>query len=70
MTYLSKLFALEGGGDYKLDKSNLIAPASRMAHGVIRCQGPRCLRGEVLLFLYQNYMYRIVVFGTFPTVLV
>jgi hypothetical protein len=27
MAYLSKLFALEGGGgDYKLDKSNLIAP--------------------------------------------
>jgi len=28
MAYLSKHFALErGGGDYKLDKSNLIAPA-------------------------------------------
>jgi hypothetical protein len=27
MAYLSKLCALEGeGGDYKLDKSNLIAP--------------------------------------------
>ena len=33
MAYLSKLFALErGGGDYKLDKSNLIAPYVNKVH--------------------------------------
>jgi hypothetical protein len=35
-------------------KGLLTQRANKLEGWVIRCRGPRCLRGEVLLFLYQK----------------
>jgi hypothetical protein len=65
MAYLSKLFALErGGGDYKLDKSNLIAPVVDGANGCSAPEGERELAQSAKIFALIIEIHSVALFTT------